>query len=169
ESKIYVKSNPNRRLFDEGNFISCIGVFLRKDIALTNLFSADRALTTSEDHELWLRMAAQYPLKINNIVCAKLIQHDTRSITMLNKDVLINGKELALKLTLSNPLNAKFIVGHEGIVKSSSYSYISLHLALTGKYKKETIIYTYKAIKNNTAFLFTRRFFATIKHLIFTY
>jgi glycosyltransferase involved in cell wall biosynthesis len=170
EKEIYANdSDLNRRLFNEGNFISCIGVFLRQDIAHTNLFEFDKRLTTSEDHELWLRIAAQYPLKINNIVCANLIQHDSRSISTMNKDILINGKELALHLTLSNPANERFTKGNEGIIKSSSYSYISLHLALTGKYKKETIIYLFKAIRHHFSFLFSRRFFATIKHLILTY
>ena len=87
----------------------------------------------------------------------------------MNKDIIISGKELALHLTLSNPANTVFTNGYENIIKSSSYSYISLHLALTGKYKKDTIVYLLKAIKHHFLFVFSRRFFATIKHLIFTY
>jgi glycosyltransferase involved in cell wall biosynthesis len=170
EKKIYTNNKDlNRRLFYEGNFISCIGVFLRKDIAHINLFEFDKRLTTSEDHELWLRIAAKYPLKINKVVCANLIQHDSRSISTMNKDILINGKKLALHLTLSNRTNDIYTRGHEGKIKSSSYSYISLHLALTGKHKGETIIYLLKATKHHFFYLFTRRFLATIKHLIFTY
>lgn len=170
EREIYTnEKNLNHRLFYEGNFISCIGVFLRQDIANNNLFDFDKRLITSEDHELWLRIAAKYPLTINNIVCANLIQHDSRSIATMNKDILISGKELALDLTLSNPSNDSFTKGHEDIIKSSSYSYIALHLALTGKYKKDTLIYLFKAIKYHFFYLFTRRFLATIKHLIFTY
>jgi len=170
EKKIYTNDpDLNSRLFNDGNFISCIGVFLRQDIAHANLFGFDKRLTTSEDHELWMRIAAQYPLTINNIVCANLIQHDSRSISTMNKDVLINGKELALHLTLSNPANEKFTKGHEGVIKSSSYGYISLHLALTGRYKKEAIVYLLKAAKYHFSYLFTRRFLATIKHLILTH
>ncbi|MBS1634831.1 MAG: glycosyltransferase [Bacteroidetes bacterium] len=166
---IYNNNDPNKRLFYEGNFISCIGVFLRKDIALENLFNEDRRLTISEDHELWMRLAIKYPLKINKLVSAKLIQHDHRSVG--NRDVsgLILCKEISLEIVFSNPASREYIRGHEGQVIASSYSYISLHMALTGQLKLQAISYTLKAIKSDPAYLFTRRFLATIKHLLFTY
>lgn len=163
------KSNSNKRLFYEGNFISCIGVFLRRDIALANLFNPDRRLIISEDHELWLRIAAQYPLRINDTVSANLIHHETRSVTNFQKEMLITGKELSLQLILQNPQSKKYVEGHEHIMRSACYSYIALHLALTGHYKREAISYTIKALINDLSFSTSRRFFAIIKHLSFTY
>lgn len=170
ERLIYnTKTNNNKRLFYEGNFISCIGVFLRKDIALANLFNPDRRLIISEDHELWLRIAAQYPLRINDTVSANLIQHETRSVTNFQKDTLISGKELSLQLILHNPQSKRYVEGHEHIMRSACYSYIALHLALTGRYKREAISYTVKALIHDISFSTSRRFFAIIKHLSFTY
>jgi glycosyltransferase involved in cell wall biosynthesis len=168
EDLIYKKGDPNKRLFFEGNFLSCIGVFLRKDIALENLFNEDRRLTTSEDHELWTRIAAQYQLKINSVVSAKLIQHENRSVVSFNKDRLLGGKELALSLILNDPRTKKFIDGYENKIKSASYSYISLHLALTGS-KVEAISFALKALRYDLGFLLTRRFLAIGKHLLLTY
>ncbi len=170
EKEIYKKNtDPNKRLFYEGNFLSCIGVFLRKDIALQNQFNTDRRLILSEDHELWLRLAVKYPLHINDVVCAKLIQHNTRSVLHVDFESLVLCKEVSMQLVFQNEETNNYIKGHEGKFISSAYSYLSLHLALSGKYKKQCVVYALKSVKYNFSYLFTRRFIATVKNLLFTY
>lgn len=168
QSQIYKKGELNKQLFFTGNFLSCMGVFLRKDVALNNLFTSSKQLSISEDHELWLRIAAQYPLKVNDVVTAKLIQHNNRSVNSMDKQVLIMGKETALHAILSNGLNQHFIKGQEHKVRSSAYSYIALHLALSGKHKRSSLRYLGKSFRANKSIVLSRRFLAIVKHLIFT-
>lgn len=47
----------------KGNHLSCIGVFIRRDITDKFHFNTDRSLSGSEDWELWLRLAANFGLK----------------------------------------------------------------------------------------------------------
>ncbi|HTA61907.1 MAG TPA: glycosyltransferase [Bacteroidia bacterium] len=162
------KGNINSNLF-QGNFISCNGIFIRKDIAIENLFNKIRALSASEDHELWLRLASQYQLKFSNNITSVIINHEYRSVLNINKDVLIERQKVFLDLILSNHSLKKFITGYEYKLKSNSYSYIALHLALTGKYKKTSLVYLLKAIQTNYLIIFNKRFFAIIKHILLTH
>jgi len=152
-----------------GNFLSCIGVFLRNDIALKNRFNPLRELSGSEDHELWLRIASQYQLKTNKSITAVLIDHDDRSVININEKSLIKRQDIYLDLILSNPMLKSFVFGYESKLKSNSYSYVSLHLALTGKHKKVCVIYLIKAIQENYNMIFNKRFFAIMKHLLLTH
>ena len=167
QSESTIKDNLNTLLL-AGNFLSCMGVFLKKDIAENNKFNTVRELSGSEDHELWLRIASQYPLAINNSITAALIDHDSRSVVNINENSLIKRQDTFIQLITSNPMLKSFILGNENKLKSNSYSYVSLHLALTGKHKKASIIYLIKAVKENYTMVFNKRFFAIIKHLTFT-
>jgi glycosyltransferase involved in cell wall biosynthesis len=163
------KNGNSNKLLLEGNFLSCIGVFLREDIAKENKFNEIRALSGSEDHELWLRIAARYPLKTNNVLTAALIDHIGRSVVNIDKDLIVKRQNIFIELILSNPSLKSFVYDYERQLKSNSYSYVSLHLALSGKHKKVCLTYLIKAIKENYIIVFNRRFLAIIKHLLFTY
>ncbi len=76
-----------------------------------NKFSTIRELSGSEDHELWLRIASQYSLIINNSVTAALINHDSRSVVNINEDSLIKRQDLFVKMVTSNSALKSFIFG----------------------------------------------------------
>jgi len=150
-----------------GNFLSCNGVFIRKDIAALNKFNEERSLSALEDWELWLRMAVQYKLRYKNIVTSVIVNHDTRSVLSTNKDQLIIRFEKFIQLVTNNNQIVRFYSGKLKFLFCSCYTYIALHLALVRGYKKSVIKYLWLGIKQNPAFVFERRFFAIIKHLLF--
>jgi glycosyltransferase involved in cell wall biosynthesis len=163
EAPVY-DSPPNRYLIS-GNFLSCNAVFIRRDIAVVNRFNEDRVLSAAEDWELWLRLAAQFPLHYINRITSVIINHDERSVLTTNKDKLIARISLLTKCVTSNKKVAGYYKNDMPKFIASCYSYISLHLALTGKYKIESIKYLAKSISVLPAFIFQRRFAAIIKHL----
>ena len=152
-----------------GNFLSCMGVFLRADVAHANLFNEDRELSASEDHELWIRIASQYSLKVGVGLTSVLVQHDARSVSITEPKKLIRRQELFLKYVFENFKTRDFIGKNSAKVRSNSLSYVSLHLALTGKNKLTCIFYLLKSIWLYPFFLSSRRFSAIVKHLIFTF
>ena len=56
------KGNINPSLIT-GNHLSCIGVFVRKDIIQKHQFNTDPDIIGSEDYLLWLELASRYTLK----------------------------------------------------------------------------------------------------------
>ncbi len=165
EQKKLLTKKINKNLIS-GNFMSCNGVFLRKDIALANLFNEDRALSALEDWELWLRIASKYSIIYSNTITSAIINHDSRSVLNTNKADLILRIETLLKYVLSNSQIISYYKHEISKFKSSCYTYIALHLALTKNNRIDAIKFLIKGLRENNSAVFTRRFYAIIKHLI---
>lgn len=161
----YNRTSPLNSLVSKGNFMSCHGVFLRKDIALTHPFEENRQMAGSEDYALWLRLAARFPLHINPIVTSALVQHDDRSVFNFAPDKLIARKELMLKTVLADEVVRIRFAKLIPALKANTYSYVSLHLAMINS-KQNAFSYFLKSLKANPGSVFNKRTFAIIKHLI---
>lgn len=163
----YSNSNTFESLITKGNFMACQGMFLKADFAKSNLFIEDKKLAGSEDYELWLRISTTTNIVINPVVTSALIDHSERSVVKIEIDKLIKRKELMLHYLFSNKLINSKLLKYKKILKTVAYSYISLHIALSKQSKKIALKYLFKTIKQSPVFIFKRRFFAIIKHLIF--
>ena len=161
----YNRSNPLQTLIEEGNFMSCHGVFLRRDVFLANQFKEDRRLSGSEDYELWLRLAAQYELHINPIVTSSLVQHDDRSVFNFKSEPLIQRKKILLESLKSNKAFMNKFGDRYRSIEENSYSYIALHLMMSG-YKSRALDYLWKSLKMSPRRAFSKRTLATIKFLL---
>lgn len=166
KSVMEITGDLNQKLV-QGNFLSCNGVFLRKDVAKEFQFNEDRRLSALEDWELWLRIAAKYKLVHSNVVTSSIVNHESRSVLATNKDNLLLRFQTFLSIVESNMNVLDFYSERLAELRSSCYSYISLHLALTKKYKLESFKYLMKAIVEHPFCIFKRRFLAILKHLIF--
>ncbi len=164
EGPIYNTTANNDLIF--GNFLSCNGVIIRRDIALQNQFDENRAMATVEDWHLWLRLAVQYPIYYENTITSSIINHDERSVVITNEDKLILRFDIFMQSILSNSIITSYYHKHISQFKASCFSYVSLHLALTGKNKKMVRTYLFKSIKASPSFIFKKRFFAILKRII---
>lgn len=158
-----INNTINEELIN-GNFLSCHGVFLSKEVVSKFKFKED--LVRGEDYEFWLQIASEYEIKNIDIVTSALIIHDKRSVNNTDIHFLITQKNKFLNYIK----NDSSIVNKYGTqfnkIFSHTYSYIALH-AILKQSKKIAIKYLFKAIKQSPSFIFKRRFFAIIKHLIF--
>lgn len=150
----------------EGNFLSCQGVFISRDIALKNPFNDNRELATLEDWELWLRMAARYKLFYSNTITSALVQHENRSVMDFDKTKLIKKFKLFQDLVSNNDE----IKGHFGSslqkLRSSCNSYIALHLALSKENRLDCLKYFCISLFQNPFSVCKRRTLAIFKHFI---
>jgi len=154
------------KLIKEGNLFSCNGVFIRTDIFRLNPFNEDRRLSGSEDYELWLRLSAKYPVHYSNQVTSCIINHEDRSVLQMNKEKLITRFSILMQCVSRNENFISEFGKYQNIFAANGLSYISLHLALTGRNRGDAAIYLWKALLKNPAFVFKKRFLAIIKHLI---
>jgi len=155
----------NRQLI-AGNFLSCHAVFLRRDVALANPFNEDRRLSALEDWELWLRIATQYPIQYSPQVTSAVIDHDERSVLQTDPEKLIERVSLLLKYVLGNSEVTAYYRSALSQFKSSCYTYIALHVALTKRNRGKALRYLLKGIAESPQALTKRRFLAIIKHLL---
>lgn len=149
-----------------GNMLSCNGVFLKKEIALQYPFTTDRALSASEDYELWLRLASRFTLYHNNIVTSTVVNHEMRSVLIVQLDKLTHRLQLLETYLLKDAIFVEKYKKHLSALRSNNCTYIALHLALTKKNRLKTLQYLLKSLRISWQVLGTRRFYATLKHFI---
>ena len=148
----------------KGNPLSCMGIFIRKDITEYFKFNEDRQLSGSEDWELWLRIIANFGIKTDNRISGCLIQHDERSVLKFDEKQLYKRKELALKYSFLDAAVQKTFGKQYKKIDSYADGYISLHLALAG-HNIKSVKYLIKSFANYPMSLFSRRYAAILKHI----
>ncbi|MCF8424764.1 MAG: glycosyltransferase family 2 protein [Bacteroidia bacterium] len=155
----------NRQII-EGNPFSCNGVFIARDVALSNPFNQTLTLSASEDYELWIRLNAQYKFICSDVITSVVVQHDNRSVTAMKDPFkLINRFCSFIDISSTNEHSLKFLVDRIGYFKMRNYLLLSSELAYN-KFKILAITYLLKACLSNLGFFTSRSFYATIKHLI---
>jgi glycosyltransferase involved in cell wall biosynthesis len=156
--------NLNQKLI-EGNVLSCIGVFVKKEVLLANLFNEDRALAGSEDWELWMRMAAQFPIFYSPQITSAIINHESRSVLNVNEEKLRQRIDLAMMYLSNNQHFINYYGAQIPKIWCHLYLYISLHLVLAKK-KKQAFYYAMKAFKRRPLIFFHRKFLVILRELI---
>jgi hypothetical protein len=152
-------------LLVDGNRLSCNGVFLRKDIALKHPFNPDRALSGTEDYELWLRLASRYPIYCDNRVTSIINQHDDRSVVTTDRQKLEARIGLLEKYLLEDKAFVEKFGGQVRKFKASNRVYIALHLALAKNARLGALSYLVKAMAQSPSALKQRAFYGTLKRL----
>ncbi len=152
----------NLQLVKKGNLLSSNGVFIRKDIAVLYPFNEDRALSASEDYELWLRLAARYKIYYSNTITSSILHHDLRSVINFDKDVLIERLNLFIKYVFNDNIFSTMFGRYKSLMIAHTYSYIALHISLTGKNKFTSLHYLIKAFGTNYSVVYSKRFYAVI-------
>ncbi len=155
----------NERLV-KGNVLSCNNVFIRRDVALQYPFNEDRDLSVTEDYELWMRLASRFPLWHTNQISSTVVSHDQRSVITVNRDKLIRRQELFLKYIWQDAECLKKFGRSKKGMEADVYTYIALHLALTKQHRPDVVRYLFKSVVTQPNALSTRRFWASIKHII---
>jgi glycosyltransferase involved in cell wall biosynthesis len=149
-----------------GNPLSCNGVFLRKDVAMQHRFNEDRALSASEDYELWCRLAARFPLYYSNTITSQVVDHEFRSVRVINGEKLIQRLKLLVHYLEKDPEVQQYFGAKFSHIKMDSYSYIALHLAEQVPFKGQSIGYLLKAFATAPRIVGRRRFYAVIKNIL---
>jgi glycosyltransferase involved in cell wall biosynthesis len=154
-------------IMHKGNSLSCNGVFIRRDIILSNPFNEDRILSASEDYELWLRLTSKYPLYYSNTVTSLIVNHDERSVHTINGKKLVARLEAFIRYVNTNQdVVNYFSNGKMKRISAEGYSYMATQLALVSKHKGHSLQYLFKSLLAYPYFIFDKRIYATIKNLL---
>jgi hypothetical protein len=161
--EIRIPQNIHHSLYS-GNFLSCNGVFLRRETALQNPFSENRLMSGLEDWELWLRITAATKAVGKDLMTSRMRFHKGRSVLQTEPSDI----ETRFSVFVDAIKKAGLLKNSETekTILSSCESYMALHLALTGKYRKEAMRHLKTAFRWKADIVFSRRFYAVLKHLI---
>jgi hypothetical protein len=164
-SRINTLKSDNYDFIYKGNALSCLGVFLKKEITLNFRFNEDRMLSGSEDWELWLRIIANFGLKTDNRVSSCLIQHDDRRVMSFDENKLYKRKELALRYAFEDNIVKEKFTKNYNKIDAYADGYIALHLLLSGK-NISSLKYIYQSIVSYPLSVFSKRFLVFHKYFL---
>ncbi len=145
----------NKQLI-KGNFLSCMGVFVKREVMMANPFNEDRLLSGSEDWELWMRLASRYPLYYSNTITSAIIQHEGRSVVNTDEEKLTNRIILAVSYLEKDTIWQQHYGTQKPTMMAHLWLYISLHLIMAGN-KRRGLHYWYKAIASALPVIFSRK------------
>lgn len=150
-------------LFD--NRLSCNGVFLRKDIADQYKFQEDRALSSSEDWELWIRLICNFPLKFSTVVTTSVVEHELRSLNTVKPETIEKRDLILIDKLQVNPTVQAVYKRDFLRFKAERYTFFMLRHA-EAQNRKKVISWASKAALTYFPAIFTRRFLAALKNSI---
>jgi hypothetical protein len=84
EEKNKVQGNANELILS-GNYFSCIGVFLKREVTSNCRFSLEN-IAPSEDWEYWLRLSVRYTFFYDNTITSCMLNHSGRSMLHFDEE-----------------------------------------------------------------------------------
>lgn len=165
EGRSDIVANDDLKALINGNPIGCVGVVIKREIALAFPFIETKELFSGEDWELWLRLAANHGLKTDSRICAGALLHKNRSMNQVNTDKLINSKDIILAHAFADEKVKEIFGPYKKRIEAYFNTFIALHLVLS-KHKRTALKFWFKAIFLSPRVIFTKRTGAIFKRLI---
>ncbi len=156
----------NRLLFTRGNIMSCQGVFVQRVILSDNRFNESPVLTGLEDWELWIRLAAHYPIPHGEVVTSALVQHKERSVMANSAEVLITRKNAFKAAIGQNKTLTSMYAEVLPVLWANISTYVSLHLSEMPSRKFQAITYLIQGIRQSPGILMRRRTWAILRNIL---
>lgn len=157
-----LKGDANKEIL-KGNFFSCIGVFVHRNVAKEHHFCEDRRLSYTEDWEYWLRLSVRFKFYNNNQITCCMIDHSSRSSRQFNAQKM---KILSALLLFNLRNDTVFLVTRKKYlpqIKANMLSLIALMKVSAGQNEK-VWHYVTRAIYLSPREIIRKRTFAIAKH-----
>jgi hypothetical protein len=141
-------------------------VMVRRDIALANPYLEDRALSGSEDYELWLRLSSRYTFHLSLHKTQAYIYHESNStVTMRDPQQLIDRYSKFLHYTTTNEYTKAYLGPRLRYFVMSTYLLLAVDLVIA-RHKSLGLKYLTKAFLSSPLLLSQRGFYAFVKYFL---
>jgi glycosyltransferase involved in cell wall biosynthesis len=149
-----------------GNLLSCNGVFIKTEIAQQNLFNETRLLSSLEDWELWIRLAARFTFMHTTQITSLVINHDSRSVFSVDIEKIKTKAKIFEDIVKSDNENQRVFGTRLKLVFASISTYVALHLAMARAPQKEIRHYLWRGITLNPGEILKKRFLVILKFIV---
>jgi len=168
--EIYKYSFPNsknfRRKICQGNFLSCIGVFISKEVYSKYAFDLHQGLIGSEDWDFWFRILGEHDLGIIPQINSAIVHHDERSINSFAVDEIVARKQYVMNKIKTDPQLNKSYLKYWDEMEASIYLFASSMANKSGMYTFARK-YAIKAFKLKPSIIFGYRFLRIMQISLF--
>ncbi len=149
----------------KGNYFSCIGIFLKQEVAKNVQFRNDRFLSPSEDWDYWLRLSVRYKITYDNTITSCMLEHKGRSVHHFN--VRLNKLVIA-RFVKSLQNDAVFMQKRGNLlngIKAQMYTLYCLNKVVAG-HNKDVLKLLLSSYRMSFQEVFKRRTIAILKYYL---
>lgn len=140
----------------EGNFMSCIGDFIHREIYERYQFDTTPEVIGGEDWEFWLRVLADYKIGRIEKINSGILQHEGRSVNNQNLESMKTGLDHLCNKLASDAHLSKVYQPYLNRIRANSALYMAI-LANTGGLFGEARKYVTQAVKDDYMLLVNPR------------
>lgn len=143
-----------------GNFMSCIGDFIHRDIYSRYRFSTEGVLIGGEDWDFWLRVLADHKVGRIEKVNSGVVQHEARSVNSQNIDSMKRGLQRLIENIRDDAHLSKVYASYLKCIESSSMMYLA-NLSNAANSHRQAMSYLCQAFKKDPSVAGSLRFIRT--------
>ena len=147
------------------NVFSCNAVVIRRDLLEEVRFINSKVAITSEDHCLWLRLAARTFIHVENTVTSVVCEHGERSLRNINPEFYRVGTLEIIEELLKDKVFLRAYQREFNRFVAKKYSFIAL-VYIINYQSYEAREYLLKAFRQAPMVVFTSRFLAVTKKIL---
>lgn len=153
--------NPYEQIC-HGNFISCIAVFLNRDIYQRFQFSEDRRMIGSEDYEIWLRVLTKHPIHRMSAILCSMREHEGRSVySDMYFNLEFQRKHIIKEIEIDPAMKEKYSM-YLHLINTNFFYHQAMFYFNLGRVRRGTT-FLLKSIQTYPRIILKRRFVAMIK------
>jgi glycosyltransferase involved in cell wall biosynthesis len=119
----------------QGNFLSCIGVFISREIYQTYKFDTNPEIIGSEDWDFWLRVLADNELGRIDSVTSLILQHENRTVRSIPVEDVVRRKKIIIDKVAKNKHLNRVYGKYLPRMKASAYLYAGVMANSFNDYK----------------------------------
>jgi glycosyltransferase involved in cell wall biosynthesis len=149
-----------------GNFMSCIGNFIHRDIYQHYAFDTNPDLTGGEDWEYWLRVLADFKLGRIDKINSGVQQHPGRSVNNQNLENMKRGLDHLCRKVATDPHLSHVYGQYLKQIRANSHLYLAI-LANTGGMFAEAQRFLLRAIRADSRLFASPRFWRISRRAVF--
>ncbi len=149
-----------------GNFMSCIGNFVHREIYQQYRFDPHPDLIGQEDWDFWLRVLADYPVGRIETVNNGVLQHDGRSVSSQSLDSLRAGLDYISRKLNDDPHLTAVYRPYLKRFRANSLVHLAITSNLAALYVK-ALKYLLAAARTDRSLLFSLRFIRVLQIALF--
>ncbi|WKN44445.1 glycosyltransferase family 2 protein [Tunicatimonas pelagia] len=159
-----IPTNINSYLIRD-NVFSCNAVVIRQSLLKEVRFINSKVAITSEDHCLWLRLAARAFIHVDNTVTSVVCEHGERSLRNINPEFYRVGTLEIIDELLRDKVFLRRYQKEFNRFIAKKYSFIAL-IYIINYQSYEAQEYLLKAFRQAPMVIFTNRFLAVTKKVL---
>ncbi len=149
-----LSSDPEHLVY--GNYLSCNGVFISKEVYSKFRYDEEPTLIGSEDYDFWLRIGAKYPSGRIDKYNSAMVQHSGRSISGVKPEEMLLQKDYVINKLKGDGECNKAFQPYFHKLEASFLIYTAVLCNLSNRHN-ESFKYLLAATKQDPIRTFTRR------------